>query len=1115
MSALDEGPRVDTASTAESPEPTPTDRREAIETTLADGQADSPGLGELATRAEALADAHALAVDHPEQVDRLVPNIASTVLAVSTGSWSKGRQFLVGAYDTEVRQEGMAALAALDEAQLASSADRTAVVLQAVTGVLKTTATRIAHVEAIRTLGTVVVARPEFTADWLLTEHTDDRLPRFTGQFETALSGPADADALTDLLRTTAVLAGHEDLSRLVTGLSRSVLEDCADVDDSRVRIWTHVVSRQFDLASPVDTDLLWNRVERGRNPSSFYRWLLWAHTTGDIPMLDGDDPFTVLVESGAARYLNEVVRLPGISVDSRLGGDTTVTDALGTVLSGEASRTGAGYGLASLAGDESVAPARRSAAVEVLLDALETGGAGSDRVLQRLADLVEDGSLPPGCGTAVVETLETVLADGDESRHGTAAELLARLAADDERSTETRNALLDVFATRIEDERSSVRRQAATGLVALLARASIAPEHRVVAVDTVCAALAHDDAAVRTATVEALVTLPEGATLSADHRSTLLDALTTALVDDAVRVRIGAARVLVRFPNDEAPTAARDTAPADVLTSALDHHEPEVRRDAVQGIVERLERDGPTLDPSPTLVDALVTPIDDDDPDVRGAAARGLVVLARQDDVPTDLRATAATALAESLREANPDRILLTRTAKLAGEQTLPPDQRLVLVDALDDALTVDDREVQARATGELAALAGAESRYAIARGDETDSSGIRTHLVGILRDALGHERREVPRTAVRGLVALATNGHLSDDVRTALVAALEAGLDHDEEIIRGYAAVGVAALADDAPVDLWTDGLDTLGSVLDHANPRMRVRAASALRDVASDRTVPAGLRAQLVDPLTTALEHSYFQMNHDGAKGLAALAADATLPASLRADAYSELANSCEFDRQNLLDDHSRKWAATGLSLVADDDFRLDLSVDRYVTLDEALGGDHTGDRRYRTGVSTALHRRALVDLSVALDDHHRDVRSQAAFELCTVSGFGVLSPETAAGLVAVLGDALDDRPAVREPAAVAIRRICEQMPAVARYLDDPVLENIGTALSPTSPATTRPLLSALQAIIGDEPTALAPVEDAVSALLETDSPASVQAQTLELLSRQRVPRTVSEL
>lgn len=917
MSATYEGPRHDTAGTPEDLDQTPADRLEAIETRLASDLPDNPGMGELAVRAEALADAHAMASDHPEQVGQLVPDIVRTVRAASNGSRSKGRQFLVGAYDSDVRREGMAALAALDEAQLASSEERTATVLRAVTVVLETTDSRPAHGPAIRTLGTVATARPEFTADWLSTGPAGERLPRFTGQFETVLSGTVDADELSDLLRTTAVLTGHADLSRLVRGLPRSVLEDCAEVDDYRVRIWTHVISRQLEVPSPVDADRLWTRLEEADSPGGVYWWLLWAHTTGDIPVLDGDDQLAAFLQLGlAARATSEAVRLPGITLDDRLDGDTTVAAALGRLLTEGESRVrrSARKGLAAMAGDESLAQARRAAAVDALRDTVEEDRSDSTRVRRTLKELLEDRSLPRNREAAVVETLESVLLGGDDSSRKRIARVHLKVAARETLSTDLQAALLDVFAETITDEQPVIGGTLGKGVANLAVSPTLSLDHRTVAVDVLRSALDHRDDAVRAATVDTLADLTDSEGLASDHRAALVDAVTTALDDENVRIRTVSARAIVQLADDPGSTVDHESDPARVIVTALDDDRSAVRLEALRGLASLLAEDSISPERAARLVDGF----DGDETE------QVLEFVSRETAFPMDLRTTAATELADALADALDDREPVERVAGLACDRTLPVDCRSLLIESLIDAFTggIAQRQI----AGEVAELAGATTLDWGSPTRGTVPGDVRTELVDALAVALSHSDYRIRKNAVSGLEALANRDHLSSEVRTALVDTLEQALENhyffDSVGPKIPRALGKLVVTDPAASEALDRTVDVLVRALQGPENATRTHrensvfvercAVDALRRLVERNTVTTTHVHRIVGALEPALDSS--SVPRRAADALADCARDDGVPADIAASLLDSLVSLLDPD-----DEKTRQAAARGVRAV----------------------------------------------------------------------------------------------------------------------------------------------------------------------------------------------------
>ncbi len=410
------------------------EKRDRLDRQLADELSADPKIGELSARADSLTAARELAVERPDLIGDLVPEIAQTVLAVTPSPRSKGRSMLLGRFEAAVRRDGAAALAeAMSRSNTGESDEHVAVALRAASSVLEHATAPAATRQALRTVGAIAATRPDAVAnhlDWAVSGADSESL---CTTLETLLSRTSEREQLRELLRTIAILAVHDSTRPLIDGLPSSALPP-ADYADGigerayRVQAWAYVCRHELGYDSPVDPGQLWADLEQGIGVSSadpgpgIVWWLLAESAAADLPT-DIDTRFATIVQHDHARTrLGDAVALPDAIVDTRRLVYTAATALDDADIE---RRTESARALVSLVGTPPMSTPLLELVIDTLTDAIGDPDLSPSGVVQELATLADSPSVSTSLRRRALVGLTTgLIVDHDGTKWLTAQEL-------------------------------------------------------------------------------------------------------------------------------------------------------------------------------------------------------------------------------------------------------------------------------------------------------------------------------------------------------------------------------------------------------------------------------------------------------------------------------------------------------------------------------------------------------------------------------------------------------------------------------------------------------------------------------------------------------------------
>lgn len=770
----------DDADNGASPGPRPED----IEERLAREIPTDPSLGELAVRAEALGDTLELARAEPERAGALVPAISHTMASIAPVRGSKGRTYLLGAYESEVFRQGLAAIAGLDVTHL--PVDET----ESLEGVLEVVETVLSKAEdpetcghAIRAFGVIAAARTDWTARWVTNNWGERHLYRFNERVETALTETADLDRLVSLLQTVAVLASHDRLSVLVETLPQRTLETRASVEEYRVGSWIHVIGRELGYDSPVDPADVWERIEDVPRAFGIYRWLLVAYGGDEIPDLEGGpEAAAVVLQKQRHVGVTTVAAFPDTLVDT--GDLIEQLIALGT-------RDVDGY------------PGIQKRAV-TSLGAI----AGSPRLSAAEA-------------TRLVEHYESVLDDHDRRVQHPALAGLKQLITSDGIPSHVRLRGVDALSSATENDDAGVRHTALRKLGTMMTPDAAPPADRIR--ETLEGALDHVDPVVRATAAWELTRSEVESDCTDLARTDVVAPLERALDSDDADVReLAVERSKLLASSTAVPADLRRQA-IGVLERAVEVDSTELRADAVKALGTAADTDGQSAKTHRRIFTMLDTALEDAT-EVRNAAANALCNQARGETTPPDLCNRAIPKLGEVLRDiarfngGSVSRAILEWVGRAARSGAVSD----AAVQALETAFETPNDHDRAQVVRGLEVLLQAESADL--------SPGQRSHVRDLLLTAARDDGQYTREEAVKGLVTWAKTATSPADGEDEVVTALQSRLDAGGRDVCLNAGEGLRTIATS---DRFSEGArvsaaETIAGTLEDDDIRVRVSAA-----------------------------------------------------------------------------------------------------------------------------------------------------------------------------------------------------------------------------------------------------------------------------------------------
>jgi hypothetical protein len=790
----------------------PAARREAIETRLAREVPADASLGKLAGRAEALADARDLSTAHPKQVGALVPAISQTMAGVAATRWSKGSEYLLGAYRDDVFRHGLAAIAELDANHLPTDETES---LERVLEVIQTVLANADDTEmtghAIRAFGVIAATRPDWTATWVANNYGERHLYRFNEQVETTLTEMADTDELVSLLQTVAVLVSHDRLSVLVATLPRRVLENCATVDEYRSRTWIHVICRELGYDSPVDPADVWVRIENERHAFGMYRWLLVTYSVGEIPGLDpGPDAAAVVIQKQRHIGITQVATLPESLVNTN-----DLIDQL------------------------------------MILATRDTDGYPGiqKRAAKSLGAIASSPRLSVTEATQLVEHFESVVDDHDRRVQKPALAGLKQLAVSDGIPSRVRLRAVEVITTAMDTDHAGVRHTALKELGTMLTLDTAALTGRVR--EMLETALDHADPVVRATAAWELVR-SEGTKDGSDlTRTEVVAPLERALDSDDAEVReLAIERSKLLASSTVVPVDLRQGAIC-VLERAMEADTAELRRNAARGLGEAADTTGQSSNTHWRIFSALETALDDPATKVLEAAANALKRQAAGETTPPELCERAIPTLGSTLR--NSERFDAGAVAGALVEWT----GRAAVSDAVSDtivtALTTAFEASDGNDRNQVV-----QGTKLLLQADSTSLSPLqRSQVRDLLCTAVRDENQFVREEAVAGLTAWAETATSPADGDDEVVRALQSQLDAESPDTRLHAGDGLSTIAASGQ---FTEGAsdsaaDSMASMLEDDDLRVRVAAALNIIRLSSSPLITTARLSRSLDVLQAA--------------------------------------------------------------------------------------------------------------------------------------------------------------------------------------------------------------------------------------------------------------------
>jgi hypothetical protein len=799
------------------------ERREAIESQLAvEVSAESP-IGAVAACAEALREARELATTDPEQAAPLVPDIARTVLAVTTEYHSKGRSFLLGSYEADIRRDGMAALEELgSERIVAGDTTRLDRVISAVVAVLETDPETTAHQHALVVLSSCGAALPRRTADRLqAAAGKQDGVPDFSDRVEATLVDTTDSDRLIAVLQSLAVLASYDQLRELVSDLSRLLLDDPERVlgelatempsgrDAFLVQGWLHVVATELfgrsplDVygESPVDISMLRQLLEtRGYEHALSDReallwWLLAEADSRTIQERYGD--FATLLQKPHApdgliasdRYPNTLLDTPSYvaSCEQTLGAaDSSV-------------RVTAARTLLRLANTEGVT-------TETFVGTLETLGAAVD-TLSEVVTEADDAAVRRRAASCLAIVAE--IGQCEAAHQATALDGLCRCARD-------------------RENEPAVRREAIRSTLAVVDGMSASHEDVDLVVDTLAeTASGTAETRVRTESVRGLLRVVRRCSVTAEQRDRAVAAVTEVLTTaDDTGLRLAAAESIVEDSTTDAANGdPLEVAVRELADIARDHDPLFHDFQAVWQLVRVAQRESRSTGDARLAITALEDITESNGAaSVRTLAAWGLYATAHRPSVTSSALGQAMDALNECMTESYSRTNPLTWLLGTPGLLTMEAAESLELPEARKEPPASDQSSTRLRTARRLVDLADTP----VAGPGDLDRA--RALVTDVARD--GHSSLSTYRVIgiIEGLASFETvTPELLDDAVDVIVDIIETADGESNTNFPALECLGDLAEHDVLPTASFESVHDGFLSGLEPSN-RDPIRRASA---------------------------------------------------------------------------------------------------------------------------------------------------------------------------------------------------------------------------------------------------------------------------------------------
>jgi hypothetical protein len=799
------------------------ERREAIESQLAvEVSAESP-TGTIAASAEALREARELATTDPEQAARLVPDIAQAVLAVTPGYHSKGRAFLLGSYEADIRRDGMAILEELgSERIVAGDASRLESVISVVVAVLETDAALTAQQHALVVLSTCGAALPRRTAERLQsTTGEPNGIPDYSDRIEAILVNTTDTDRLITVLQSLAVLAGYDQLRGLVSGLSRLVLSEPERVvgelatempsgrDAFLVQGWLHFVTTELfgrsQLAvygeSPVDVwvlrDLL--DIHGSEHALSDEEALLWW-------LLAEADNETIQEYYGDFETLLQKPYAPDGLIASDEYPNTLLDTPTYVVLSERALDTA----------DSSV----RVTAARTLLRLVETDGVTTETFVAALETL-----------GAAVDTLSEVVTEADDTAvQRRTASCLAIVAEIGQCEAAHQATALDGLCSCARDRENepAVRREAIRSTLAVVDGMSASHEDVDLVVDTLAeTASGTAETRVGTESVRGLLRVVRRCSVTAEQRDRAVAAVTEVLTTaDDTSLRLAAAESIVEdSTTDTANGDLEEVAVRELADIARDHDPLFHDFQAVWQLVRVAQRESRSTGDARLAITALEDITESNGAaSVRTLAAWGLYATAHRPSVTPSALGQAMDALNECMTESYSRTNPLTWLLGTPGLLTMEAAESLAVPEAGDTFPASDQSSTRLRTARRLVDLADTP----VAGPGDLDRA--RALVTDVARD--GHSSLSTYRVigVIEGLASFETvTPELLDDAVDVIVDIIETADGESNTIFPALECLGDLAEHDALPTGSFASVHDGFLSGLEQSN-REPIRRASA---------------------------------------------------------------------------------------------------------------------------------------------------------------------------------------------------------------------------------------------------------------------------------------------
>jgi HEAT repeat protein len=702
-------PRTD-EHTDDADEPTPTQRLGQIREQLEQVSA-APSFGEVGQVADTLADARELAEDEPAVVADLVPEICRTLQRIAGVSFGKGTDVLPGEFIAQCYRDGMEALAVLEPEQLCpdeAADDRVEQVLDVARVVLATDGNLRGKSAALCTIGTLSIVVPERVGDELDAGTVSE-------QVEWLLSAVDQADRLEQVVRATALLAGHAETAPLVAGVDRSVLVQVDEQVTAERRVWLHVLCEELDHDSPVDPAHVWSELEDEDDPAGICWWLLAGYSADVIPEIDTDDPLvSVLHQTNTEEGVCSVQRLSdrfdfGDMTDPTLvvtlHRDLKHDDPLVSVY--------AAAGLMDLTGEEWIHSEILQAAIQGFNRALKSDNWYAQFVAaRRLGDLVDEGSLSHESRQSAIQAFQTASQQNHPLARMAVVGGLAELAAGEPLSGENRQLAIQALQKNLKHNDGNVRRRAAGGLAELADRESISGENRQSATQALQKDLKHNNSAARVAAARGVSLVSEESPLS-ECRQSAIQAFQAALQDDDPAdgpVRADAAGGLADLAGKESLSSESRQLTIQVLQKCLAHHDVNVQQRAADGLADLAGEESLSSENRQSIIQALQKGLEHHEPLVRKAVVGGLGDLANRELLSGESRQSAIQTLQKDLKHNDSSiRVAAARGVALMGEESLPSECRQSAIQAFQEGLEdyFPIRQTAADGLGELLSVA------------------------------------------------------------------------------------------------------------------------------------------------------------------------------------------------------------------------------------------------------------------------------------------------------------------------------------------------------------------------------------------------------------------------